>query len=189
MHESVLCQNYLSIYRIAFTVFEIIYLRYKRHPYDSRILLIKIPRNKTADTVDTWAWIAVVCVKNNALAWCFSRSFYEGYGNIKIRIPVTDKLFLDLVLHWTLNYTYVLQIRRDRLDYERRIIMGFGTSLITTRGRATHALLSLYASIVRRVSCTLWYTHVLMMCSPDKAWNIFLRGKYGSPEESFSPRQ
>lgn len=143
-----------------------------------RVSFIKIPYNKRTDTVDTWAWTAVVCVNNKAFAWYFPHSFCEGYGNAKIRVPVTDELFLDLALHWTLDCTCVLQTRRDRLDYGRRVIMGFGTSLIRARGRATRALLSPRASIVRRGLLYSMDTHTYhMMCSPDKAWNMLSPGQ------------
>jgi len=107
----------------------------------------------------------------------FTFSFSKGYCNIKVCISVTDELFLDLTFHWTLDFTCVLQTRRDRLDYGRRVIMGFGTFLITVRGRTTCALLSPHASIVRRV---LYFTDTYTfrtMCSPDKAWNMLSPGQ------------
>lgn len=70
----------------------------------TRILFIKILCNRATNIVDTWAWTVVICANNNISAWCFPRSFCEGYGNIKIRTPVTDELFSDLALHWTLDY-------------------------------------------------------------------------------------
>lgn len=156
-----------------------------------RVLFIKIPHNKTIPSI-RGGWTAVVCVNNKAFARCFPHLFCEGYGNTKIRVPVTDELFLDLALHWTLYCTCVLQTRRDRLDYGRRVITGFGTSLITARGRATRALLSPRASIVRRVSCIPWihtWIRTVWCVRRIRREICFLRGKYGSPEESFSPRQ
>jgi len=140
------------------------------------ILFIKILRNKPTNTVDASAWIAVICENSNAQ--CFLRSFSEEYCNVmrKIRISVTDELFLDLAFHWTLGFTCVLQTRRDRLDYGRRVITGFGTFLITVRGRTTCALLSPRASIVRRVLYSMDTYTFRMMCSPDKAWNMLSPG-------------
>jgi len=142
---------------------------------------------KSRVTTDTVSERAVICANNNAR--CFPHLFYEGYGNVKICIPVTDKLFLDLAFHWTLNCTCVLQTKQGQIRLWAA--SHYGLRHLSYHGLRPSNLRALITACEYCEEGLLYSVDTYtfrMMCLPDKAWNM-LSPQYGSPEESFSSRQ